>query len=337
MEKSEDLAERHIRDILAIVVEHSAAHRAVIVFDGRCDLAAILSRSYRRCLPEAASIDFDQVTPASILETFRGLAPLDLVVLIQSTNFRLEAFRVRVELFKRGIKVIEHPHLGRMAGEEVARYIDALAYDPVYYRGVGQKLRERIDRALSGSVDSGGERLVFSSAFEPTKLNVGDYRAMKNIGGQFPIGEVFTEAKNPELVNGRVRIFAFADLSFHVNKPDVPLTLTIEKGRVVEVKDSTPAFDAVLASIRADEGEAWIRELGFGMNRAFTADRMVCDVGTYERMCGVHLSMGAKHAVYKKPGFNRRDGRHHVDIFAVTHAVFLDDDRVYENGGWTVA
>ncbi|MDB5106376.1 MAG: hypothetical protein JWP91_4065 [Fibrobacteres bacterium] len=329
-------AEKHIRDILALAVEHGPSGDAVLVYDRRSELSVLLADAYRRCLPTAAFIDFDAVPPEAILGAFAPLRPGDLVVLIQSGNFRLEAFRIRVELFKRGLKVIEHPHLERMTGNEASWYVDSLAYDPLYYRGVGRALQARIDAADGGVVDSGGERLVFASAFEPAKLNVGDYRDMKNVGGQFPIGEVFTEARDLESVNGRVRISIFADTDYRANRPERPITLVIEKGRVVDANDSTPAFEMVLAAIRADEGEVWVRELGFGMNRAFSRDRMVRDIGTLERMCGIHLSLGAKHAVYNKPDFRRRDGRHHVDVFAVTESVLLGGEAVFRDGAWVI-
>ena len=230
------------------------------------------------------------------------------MVLVQSTNFRLEAFRIRVELFKRGLKVIEHPHLSRMVGDEVGIYIDALAYDATYFRGLGSRLKGLIDRAQSGSLDSGDEAcLIFGSPFEPAKLNVGDYSEMQNVGGQFPIGEVFTEARDLEAVRGRVRIFAFGDAQYRVNRPAKPITLIVESGQVIATEDSTPEFDTVLANIRADEQVVWIREIGLGLNRAFTKERSVSDIGSYERMCGVHLSLGAKHGIYGKPNFKRGD------------------------------
>ncbi len=331
-----DLAEPHVRDIVSLVFEHSTELPALIVFDQRCDLSVALAEAYRRCLPTAGWINFDAVAGEAVLAEFALLAPSTLVVLIQSTHFRLEAFRLRVELFKRDLKVVEHPHLSRMPDAQALYYIESLAYDPLYYRGVGTALKSRIDRAQCGVVDSGGERLVFSVPFESAKLNVGDYREMKNVGGQFPIGEVFTESQDLEAVNGCVRIFVFGDTSFHVNRPEQPITLVINKGRVTDVRDSTPEFDQVLANIRALEGEVWIRELGFGMNRAFTRDRMVDDIGTYERMCGIHLSLGAKHGVYNKPNIRRADARFHIDVFAVTEAVYLDDDVVYRDGAWLV-
>ena len=334
MDTRTDTAQKHVRDILSMAMEYSDKHAAVVVSDARCELALVLTEAYRRCLPQAKHIDFDAVPPQDVLAAFKPLAPSDLVVLIQSTSFRLEAFRIRVELFNRSLKVIEHPHLSRMQGVEAQHYVDSLAYDAEYYRGVGHALKGRIDRARFGVLDSGGERLDFSSGFEPAKLNVGDYAHMKNVGGQFPIGEVFTEALDLEAVNGRVRVFAFGDTSFSVNKPEKPITLVVHKGRVTNAIDSTPEFEQVLDNIRADEGEVWLRELGFGMNRALTQTRIVSDVGTYERMCGVHLSLGAKHAVYKKPNFTRSAARHHVDVFAVTESVSLDEAIVYQHGAW---
>ena len=329
-------AAKHVRDILTLAFEHRPPHAALVVWDGGCDLSLALAEAYRRCLPEATFIDFDSVSPESIRAAFTQLASGDLVVLIQSSSFRLDAFRIRVELFKLGLKVIEHPHLARMPGEEGLLYIDSLAYDPVYVRGVGNALKARIDKAKSGVIFSGGERLVFAAGFEQAKLNVGDYREMNNAGGQFPIGEVFTESLDLEAVNGRVHISIFGDTSFAVNKPAQPITLEITQGRVSGVFDATPEFDKVLSLIRADEGEIWLREVGFGLNRTFTQERMVSDIGTFERMCGVHFSLGKKHNSYNKPQIRRADAKYHVDVFAATDTVMLDDETVYRDGAWLV-
>lgn len=331
------IAEKNLNELLTQVFKHTSQHKAVVVFDTACELANILTQAYQRCLPDAQFIDFNQHTPDAVLAIFASLAASDLVVLVQSTNFRLEAFRIRVELFKRGLKVIEHPHLSRMVGAEVGYYIDALAYDPVYFRGIGNSLKVMIDQAQGGYLDSGGDaRLVFGSAFESAKLNVGDYSEMLNIGGQFPIGEVFTEARDLEAVHGRVRIFAFGDTQFRVNRPTKPITLIVENGQVIATEDSTPEFNAVLANIRADEQVVWLREIGFGLNRAFTKDRTVSDIGSYERMCGVHLSLGAKHGVYGKPNFKRGDGKYHIDVFAVTEQLTLDAQVIYRDGAWCI-
>ena len=329
-------AQAHLKDIIHVVYNHSDQERAVVVYDTNCLLSTVLTQAYRHALPHATFLDFSQLQPETILETLNMLQASDFVVLVQSTNFRLDAFRIRVELFKRKIKVIEHPHLSRIADRDARYYIDALAYDPDYYRVVGPALKRKIDSAPSGVVDSGGALLYYDTPFESAKLNIGDYRAMPNTGGQFPIGEVFTEAKTLTALHGRLRIFLFSDTSYTINRPTEPITLIIEEGKVVDTENSTPAFDEILTMIREDEGVVWVRELGFGLNRAFSKERTVSDTGSFERMCGVHVSLGAKHGMYGKPGFKRRDGKYHVDVFADTKSVTLGDEVVFKNSAWIV-
>jgi aminopeptidase len=211
-----------------------------------------------------------------------------------------------------------------------------MAYDPGYYRGVGHALKARMDAASSARVESLGDRLRFDCPLEPAKLNIGHFAGLKNTGSMFPIGEVFSEASDLTRVDGRVNIYGFADTSFRLNVPEAPITLVVERGRVVQALNSTNELDRVLSVIAADEGEVWLRELGFGMNRAFSRDRCVSDVGAFERVCGVHLSLGARHGVYKKPHLNPREVRYHVDTFVVTDRVLLDDDVVYADGAWQV-
>jgi len=330
------IAEKYLSGLLREVFNHTEHAHAVVVYDTDCLLSTILSEAYKRCLPDALFIDFNQQTPEEILEILDKLHPFDLVALVQSKSFRLNEFRLRVELFKRKIKVIEHPHLSRMSDDEASCYIDSLAYDGDYYRRVGRALKDKIDTAQMGILDSGGEFLVYDSPFESAKLNIGDYTDMPNMGGQFPLGEVFTEAEDLRAVNGRVRIFSFGDVTYKLNYPKTPITLIIEQGQVVKCENSTPEFDQIISNIRADEGVVWIRELGLGLNRAFSKTRTVADTGTYERMCGVHISLGAKHGTYGKPGFKRRDGKYHVDVFADTHSFTLGDEVVYKNGAWVV-
>lgn len=329
-------AEHHLRELVHVVFQHTDQEHAVVVYDTRSLLSRILAQGYKRCLPGATMIDFDKMPPADILGILEGLDPYDFVALVQSTSFRLNAFRLRVELFKRKIKVIEHPHLSRMSDAEAPYYIDSLAYDADYYRPLGRNLKAKIDTATMGVLDSGGEILVYGSPFESAKMNIGDYTGLPNMGGQFPLGEVFTEAQDLRAVNGRVNIFCFGDVTYKINYPEIPITLIIEEGQVVACENSTPAFDQIIANIRRDEGTVWVRELGFGLNRAFSKTRTVADTGTYERMCGIHFSLGAKHGTYGKPGFKRRDGIYHVDVFADTQTFSLDNDVIYRDGAYSI-
>ena len=78
-----------------------------------------------------------------------------------------------------------------------------------------------------------------------------------------------------------------------------------------------------------DAGRAWLR------GRVLTDPQALAALGqAYERMCGIHLSLGAKHGLYNKPQIRRATARHHVDVFAVTEAVYLDEQIVYQNGAW---
>jgi aminopeptidase len=331
-----DAARLNIRDTLAIALEHTAAQTALVIADECSELSRLLASAYRACLPEARLLLFDVAGAAAVKAAFAELREHDLVILIQSSVFRIPEFRTRVELFKRGIKVIEHSNLDRMAGVEVEHYVAALAYDSAYYRGIGHALRACMDSAGSARIESEGELLTFDCPLEPAKLNIGDFAGLKNVGSLFPIGEVFTEARDLERVHGRVKIYAFTDTSFRLNAPPLPITLVIERGRVVGTHDASADFERVLAAIVADEGEVWLRELGFGMNRAFSREHRVSDVGAFERVCGVHLSLGARHGVYKKPHLDRRQARHHVDTFVVTSRVLLDEAVVYAHGAWQI-
>lgn len=326
--------EKNLRDIVAKAFRIDVAHSSMIVFDEKSALATRIAAAYREVLTNAIVINFDESTPDAIRAAIDTLAPGSLVVLVQSGSFRLNEFRFRLELFNRNLAVIEHPHLGRMPAEEHEIYLDALAYDETYYHTVGPWLKEKIDAAKQIIVYCDGTELVYDGPFESAKLNTGDYTGMKNTGGQFPIGEVFTEATEFSNLNGTVKLFGYADADFHVIVPAEPVLVRIEKGILVEAVDAPESFVAVLDQIRADE-QLWVRELGFGLNRALTRNRRLTDIGSYERMCGIHLSLGQKHSVYTKEGFPKRSSKYHVDVFADVTKVTIDGEVVYENGEYT--
>ncbi|MBP9084733.1 MAG: hypothetical protein KBG15_01390 [Kofleriaceae bacterium] len=326
---------QHLGDTLRIAMQHNA-QRALVVFDQDSAAAQLLVAGYRAALPSAEFLAFGELAAANLIATFATLQAEDLVVLVQTQSFRLEAFRIRVELFKRNIKVLEHSNLARLHSDtELARYIDALAYDTDYYRGTGGALKNAIDSAMHLEIHSGATTsLCVHGGVEPSKINLGDFANLPNTGSLFPIGEIFTEAKDLEKVAGAVQLFGFADLLGNMHFVDQPITLQIEKGRVIDSLNSNAAFAAVLDGIRAAEGEIWVRELGFGMNRALGPTRRVSDVGAFERQCGVHLSLGAKHGVYKKPSLRHKLARYHVDVFPVLERVVLDGTDIFIDGAW---
>src|SRR4051812_23920082 len=94
------LARKNIEDTLAIAMQHDARHAAAIVADERCELAQLLLRVYRECLPEAHVILFDDASPDTAKAALTALAPGDLAILVQSSVFRIPDFRTRVELYR---------------------------------------------------------------------------------------------------------------------------------------------------------------------------------------------------------------------------------------------
>lgn len=332
------LARHNVADIVRIAIGHAEDEPALIIYDTECPLASVLADAYCSSLPQAQVIEISTVDNDTVMAAFAAQPAGALIVLIQSTHFRLDAYRLRVQLFAQGLKVIEHVHLSRMINDEATHYIASLAYDADYYRGTGAALQAKMASAPHAKLISGnGDVLHYACALEPAKLNVGDYRALNNIGGQFPIGEVFTEATDLTAVHGRAQIYVFGDTTFHCNFPPQPITIVVEAGRIVDVENSTPEFDAVLTRIREVEGEVWLRELGLGLNQAFSRERTVSDIGTYERLCGIHLSLGAKHGSYNKPQFKRKDTRFHIDVFVdVAGGVWLGDENVYQDERWII-
>ena len=113
------VATANVRDILTFAVEYTAALPALIVADSGSRLSSLLTEAYRNNLADARLIEFEAHAPEDIIAAFDHLPVGAFVVLIQSARFRLNAFRTRIELFKRGLKVIEHPHLGRLADDEI--------------------------------------------------------------------------------------------------------------------------------------------------------------------------------------------------------------------------
>lgn len=327
-------ATKHLGDTIAFAIKLAPTEGALVVYDRQSPLANVLTDAYQAALPRGRFLEFETAGLDGVRGAFNECKPGDLVVLVQSTNFRLDEFRIRIELFKRGLKTIEHTHLDRIRPEEEEIYVDALAYPTEYYHRVGHALKERLDRSTSSRVRCTDTELVYASAMEPTKLNIGDYTGMKNVGGTFPIGEVFTEPKELTAVNGSVKVFAFAGTD-HMVRIVEPFEMKVENGLVTSWTGAPAEFDEIMKLIQTDE-PLLVREFGLGLNQAMTRTRIVSDITAYERMTGVHMSLGAKHAIYAKPGLKRRDGRYHIDVFVDVQEVQIDEEIVFKNGAYLV-
>lgn len=330
-----DRAIQHIGDCVRIAVEHRPEEGALVVYDQQNGLTQILLEAYRVVLPHARFVDFDQTSKEDIIELFNTQKPGTLVVLLQSSNFLLDAFRIRLHLFNQKLKVIEHMHLYRNTPDVWDVYIDALAYDPTWYRQVGPALKQKLDNAQTIRIQSGDCELVVTDGVEECKLNIGDYTGMENIGGTFPIGEVFTEAKAFDRVNGTLRIYAYAKETFTIEQ-FTPFTITITNGLVTGWSEDAPeSFAKIIETVSSYE-RPLIRELGFGLNRAITKERFLQDITAFERILGLHVSLGEKHSVYKKEGITTHKTKFHIDLFPAVDRVYADGVLIFEQGTYLV-
>lgn len=328
-------AEKNLADIINLAIERKASEHVLVVFDTQYGLTNILLEAYRAILPDAQFVDFDKTPKEEIIALFDSMKESDLVVLLQSSNFLLDAFRIRLHLFKKKLKVIEHVHLHRNSEAVWDVYIDALAYDPQWYRIVGPKLREKFAIAEELTIMAGDAVLTVTGGLEPPKPNLGDYAGMDNIGGTFPIGEVFTESRDFSKMNGSFMIYAYAGGDFCVNM-HTPFRVDVTEGIVTGWQADAPqSFVDIINMIKGYE-RPLIREIGFGLNRAITKERYPEDITAFERILGMHLSLGEKHSVYKKAGITTHKTKFHVDLFPIVDTALIDGKVFFENGAYIV-
>jgi hypothetical protein len=324
-------AKKNIQDILNLSIKHDPSQRALIIYDKQYGLTDILTASYREVLPDATFVDFDTVTKDKCLEFFDSLSANDLVVLVQSTNFRLDDFRIRLYLFEKKLKVIEHMHLTRNSSDVWDVYIDSLEYDINWFPVIGPKLKSVLDNASSLRIIARDAELRIDGKMEPAKLNIGDYTGMENIGGTFPIGEVFTEAENFSNMSGSFYIYAYANTDFNVEMHE-PFRVDVVNGLVTALGENTPLeFVNIVDMVKSYE-RPLIREIGFGLNKAITPERYLADITAFERILGLHLSFGEKHSVYKKEGMTTNKTKFHIDLFPLADTVYADDILIFKDG-----
>lgn len=330
-----DVAEKNLRDIVTLAIEKKPGESALVVYDTQHGLTSILTEAYRRVLPDARFVDFDNTPKDEIVSLFDEMRERDLVVLVQSSNFLLDAFRIRLHLFQKKLKVIEHVHLHRNSEPVWDVYINALAYDPAWYRVVGPKLRQKLEKCDILRIEGKDAVLTITGGLEPPKPNLGDYAGMENIGGTFPIGEVFTESADFSKMNGSFFVYAYAGADFCVDMHE-PFRVDVKEGVVTGWQNDTPkSFEEIVNMIKEYE-RPLIREVGFGLNRAITRERYLEDITAFERILGLHLSMGEKHSVYKKEGITTHKTKFHVDLFPFVERVYADDDLIFENGQYLI-
>ena len=328
------LLHTHLQNILYQNYQVSPSTFILLVYDEQCTLAQLLADGYKEVINSFShkALNFHQYTEEQILAEFQQFPPKSLVILVQSASFRMTKHRLRADLFRQGHMVIEHVRLSFNTEEEMPNYINSLQYDTPYY----VKMSNRIEKLLSSTVpiiyQSGeGLQLEINSSYEKPIKNTGDFSSQATASTGFPIGEIFTEAKDLTAVNGSIHVFAFPTTD-HKTFWAEPFTVTIKDGCVVS-HTGPSEFEEILQKIKSEEQDkVQIREIGFGLNRALGYNKRITEPTSFERFAGVHFSLGLKHAMYRKKIPKQIYQKYHVDIFCKVETIMIGDTVVFEKG-----
>jgi aminopeptidase len=299
---------------------HINKENILIIYDDQFELTNILYKSYLKALKSFKNINsikhinINLINKDQFIELINLMNERDLVVLIQSSNFRLNVFRIRLHLFNKKLKVIEHVRLSRNSPDQFQTYINSLSYNDerrAYYNDMKNEIDNLIESPLQIIYN---DAILETGPLEKPKYNLGNYDNNINIGGTFPIGEIFTEAKELDSLKGSLYIYAFANKSFEIVFCN-PFKIYIEKGIIIQYEDAPQEFKEVIEMVSIEE-KPIIREIGFGLNEAISISNKLNDITAFERVKGLHFSIGYKHSVYKKVNIKADKAKYHIDIFA---------------------
>ena len=322
-------------------------NKTILIYDNNSNLSKLLYLGYKNALKKLnlkfEEFIFYEKSQEEIKEIIDKLNQDDLVILIQSSSFRMSKYRWRNLLFDQNLKVIEHPHLEKNIGEnQIQIYINSLNYNMDYYLKTSKILKEKLEKSNKLKIISSDNSVVeVLSKVDKTYDNIAYFEDKKNYGTRFPIGEVLTEAKCLEDLNGEFLLYAFPNTS-HKTQIVKPFKCIVKKGKLVS-HQGPKEFDEVYKMIQTEnpEKEVFIRELGFGLNKGIKKFDKLGDISSYERLVGFHFSLGMKHGIYAKklyPKYGRKFyQRYHIDVFIDLKEIYIEDEKIYEQEkGWLI-
>ena len=339
--KFEEATKNILEKNLKILEQPFCEKKVVLVYDEDSKLSKILGEAYAENLkklnqqggfsPLCEIIIFWEIDKGVLKEKLMNLEADSTVVLVQSTSFRLDDFRLRLNLKNQWVWCIEHNHLWYIRDNEIETYADSIKYRTPFYIELSEKLKNKFDKADRLSVVSKNwDELICEWGFEDMKQNTWDYWNRIR-GGWFPIWENFTETKDFLKVNWKLSIRAYPNMQFEVIKWDV-FTVEIKESKIIWCSQNTPEdFIELVEKIKSSEDwECFVRELGFWLNPGITWEKTLNDVNACERIMWFHMSMWKKHQIYRKKIHRKIMQRYHIDIFSDVDYIELDWERILE-------
>lgn len=325
---------------MTINIKPYSENEILLIYDTESELSKLVSNAYIKNLEwkNAEIIDINQVNKDELIKRLWSLQEFSTVILVQSTNFRLDNFRIRLQLHNNNVWCLEHNHLLYMKDSEYENYADSIEYLTPYYEELSAKLKTLSDNTKTMKIISNDWSILkIDWWFEDMKQNTWNYE-WKRRWWTLPIGENFTEAKDFELVNGELLINIYPWMDFQINKVEKPFKIKIKNSLITcEDKNAPKEFLELLELIKLSENkEVMLRELWFGLNPNLNDNKQLADVNFFERKAWFHISIGKKHQIYRSKMHKSVVQRYHIDIFPYVSQIFFDDILVFENDKYII-
>ena len=326
--------DQNTHDILYKHLEITRETKVMIVYDTETELTKALVESYKKHLTNPVLIDFPNAQEDFIVEEVNKLEKEDLVVLVQTGSFRMSKFRWRLELFHRGLKVVEHARLGHNKEEEYQTYIDSLTCDIEENTKKAEYVTKTLEQAniLTCKCKDGSE-LTIQAPFEAFKHNLGSFANQVNKGGGFPVGEVFTEPKDLSAFNGTLSVRAYPSMDHKVIVCK-PFQVRVQDGFLSYDDGAPEEFQELMKLIKTenDHGKIPMREIGFGLNKHISFEKKLSETSAFERQRGLHFSLGMKHNIYRKKVPKELNQRYHIDVYIDVQEMLADNKPFFKEG-----
>jgi len=336
LEATKNILEKNLK----INDERYNSFPVVLVYDMESPLSTEISKWYISNLKNnknAEIIDFSTANKEDLKAKLLSLQENSTVVLVQSTNFMLDDFRIRLNLNNALVWCLEHRHLAYIYDNEIENYADSIAYNTPLYEELWAKLKNLSDNSKSMTfVCKDGSTLRVEWWFEDMKLNTWNYE-WRNRGWNFPIWENFTEACDFSKVNWELTIYAFPDEKLQVEFCEPFKIKIIESIITCDDPKCPPNFRKILDFIALSENnEVMFRELWFGLNPWITREKPIADVNSYERISWFHISLWKKHQIYRAKMHKSVVQRYHIDIFPDIKDIYIDEQLIFSDDKYLI-
>lgn len=309
--------------------------KVVLVYDNDSILSRLVSFWYIENLknyPNSEIIEYNTISKDELKNKILSLESYSTVIMVESTNFRLEEFRFRLSLQHRNIAWIEHNHLKYITENQIKTYLEAISYQTPYFQKVSDFLKNKNDNwKVMKIISSYWSVLTLEWWFEDMKQNTWNF-PLECRYRTYPIWENFSEAKNFSLVNWELYIRAYPWENLEMIFPETPFKIEVRESLITCDRKKTPDwFLKIIDKISSEENwEVMMRELWFWLNRAITREKTLTDVNHFERISGFHLSLWKKHNIYRKKIDKNFVQRYHIDVFPEVSQIYIDDEIIFD-------